>query len=405
MKASTRRTVALVWSRLHHHPKEAAGLVHFRAMATSTSATTPGKLPFSTAVRENSYEDEDDHCDSPQSLLFTSRIRTTYQHRTQSTAAAAKPPQCTCGYQDPKDVDHDAHDPLPPPSPEPIYSVHRRILPDILTGLSTPRGRQYLQESLASGMAESYWALTEQFVNQSDPAYCGVTTLLMILNAMNVDPNSRWKGGWRFYGDENVLLQRCCLNTERIRRVGITMEQFTILGTCHGMRITMKRPYVENDIGVQDDDEDTPKYTLEDFRRDIRQTMDSNINSENAMLVVSYSRAALQQTGDGHFSPIAAYHEESDHVLILDVARFKYSPYWVSVEDLYRSLEPLDEVTQRPRGWYVMRPPAKQKNYYEMTNEDRRPAHLVPQSHEEEACPVGKIKVEFCPAKNKNSSK
>lgn len=30
---------------------------------------------------------------------------------------------------------------------------------------------------------------------------------------------------------------------------------------------------------------------------------------------------------DGHFSPVAAYHEERDMALILDVARFKYSPY------------------------------------------------------------------------------
>ena len=33
-------------------------------------------------------------------------------------------------------------------------------------------------------------------------------TLLMILNSMNIDPNSRWKGGWRFYGDEDVLLEK-----------------------------------------------------------------------------------------------------------------------------------------------------------------------------------------------------
>jgi hypothetical protein len=30
-------------------------------------------------------------------------------------------------------------------------------------------------------------------------------------------------------------------------------------------------------------------------------------------------------TGDGHFSPIGAYHAENDLVLILDVARFKWA--------------------------------------------------------------------------------
>jgi len=31
----------------------------------------------------------------------------------------------------------------------------------------------------------------------------------------------------------------------------------------------------------------------------------------------------LTLAGDGHFSPIGAYHKEKDLVLILDVARFK----------------------------------------------------------------------------------
>lgn len=38
-------------------------------------------------------------------------------------------------------------------------------------------------------------------------------------------------------------------------------------------------------------------------------------------LVVSYSRRTFLQTGDGHFSPIGAYHRERDLVLILDVVR------------------------------------------------------------------------------------
>ena len=38
-------------------------------------------------------------------------------------------------------------------------------------------------------------------------------------------------------------------------------------------------------------------------------------------MIVSYSRKALGQTGDGHYSPIGGYHAATDQVLILDVAR------------------------------------------------------------------------------------
>jgi glutathione gamma-glutamylcysteinyltransferase len=44
--------------------------------------------------------------------------------------------------------------------------------------------------------------------------------------------------------------------------------------------------------------------------------------STDKHMVVSYSRKTLQQTGDGHFSPIGAYNPETQHALVLDVARF-----------------------------------------------------------------------------------
>lgn len=39
------------------------------------------------------------------------------------------------------------------------------------------------------------------------------------------------------------------------------------------------------------------------------------------VLIASYTRRTLNQTGSGHFSPIAAYDQESDSVLIMDTVR------------------------------------------------------------------------------------
>jgi glutathione gamma-glutamylcysteinyltransferase len=231
----------------------------------------------------------------------------------------------------------------------------------------------------------------------------------MVLNAMCVDPQVRWRGGWRYYGSEDVLLDRCCLSAERIRRNGVTLEEFRLLGRCHGLSIELKRPVRtfteddENDLGVPG------RATLEEFRKDIRRILTQHSgndegasgnhnHSKNSILVVSFSRASLGQTGDGHFSPLAAYHEASDSVLVLDVARFKYTPYWVGVEDLYHALEPIDPVTNKPRGWFLLHPPQNHKHASEVTMEDRRPADLVPQVGDGDSCPVGKVKVEFCKA-------
>jgi glutathione gamma-glutamylcysteinyltransferase len=74
------------------------------------------------------------------------------------------------------------------------------------------------------------------------------------------------------------------------------------------------------------------------------------------VLVVSYDRSAMGQTGSGHFSPVGGYHRARDLALVLDVARFKYPPHWVSAERLWQAMQPIDPATGRARGWMVLRP-------------------------------------------------
>jgi glutathione gamma-glutamylcysteinyltransferase len=311
-------------------------------------------------------------------------------------------PRFPCG--SPKHEDEFNH--LPPPLPEPKYSVHKRILPASLTALSSPKGREYLLHSLTQNSAESYWALMEQFVNQSDPAFCGITTLMMVMNTMCIDPNVRWKSGWRFFGSEEVLLDRCCLSMERISRVGVTLEEFRMLAKCHGLSVELKRPFPSDEHEKQrpftgkhhHHHRPTEFKSLECFREDVKRVLTTP--ESKSILVVSFSRAALEQTGDGHFSPIAAYHEPSDQVLVLDVARFKYAPYWVPVQEMYRAMQPKDSATKRSRGWFVLNPP-KHHSCYHHTKEMRRPAELVPVVGEPDVCPLGKVKVEYCQANPK----
>jgi glutathione gamma-glutamylcysteinyltransferase len=241
-----------------------------------------------------------------------------------------------------------------------------------------------LLEALTQNSAAAYIPLTEHFCNQSDPAFCGITTLLMVLNAFAVDPMVRWKGGWRYFGDETVLLSQCCLSAEYIRRVGVTMEQLQQLAVCHGLRVQMERPHNNEN----------------EFRTHVREYLQQTENP-SGMVVVSYARSALGQTGEGHFSPLAAYHEASDQVLLLDVARFKYPPYWVPVAELYQAMTFIDPVTAQPRGWYVLRPPLISHSYkgVPIVSEERRPASWVPVAGQSVSlCPLHPVKIDFCQA-------
>ncbi|KAJ3013561.1 hypothetical protein HKX48_005671 [Thoreauomyces humboldtii] len=219
--------------------------------------------------------------------------------------------------------------PTPPhPSNQTFY---RRELPPNLHSFTSPAGRTLFKESVAAGTAEIYFSLSGNFTMQSEPAYCGLGSLAMVLNALAVDPGRRWKGVWRWYSDEML---ECCAPREQIRKKGMTFTELACLARCNGLRVTAKR---------------ADQVSRDQFKKDLARVS----ASEDTHMVVSFSRKTLGQTGDGHFSPIGAYHAEKNQVLVLDTARFKYPSYFVDADVLYDSMHPVDAETGLPRGYFL----------------------------------------------------
>lgn len=218
---------------------------------------------------------------------------------------------------------------------------YRRPLPTELISFASETGRQIFREALAEGNMEGYFAIAEQYHTQAEPAFCGLGSLVVTLNAMAIDPGRLWQGPWRWF-DETML--DCCVPFERIRERGITMHEFSCLARCNGATAELHSATTEPDPLALD-------AALQAFRTQVAHSMS---HADSGIVVVSYSRQALGQTGDGHFSPIGGYNAQRDQMLIMDVARFKYSPHWVNTVDLFRAMTAIDATTQRPRGWIVL---------------------------------------------------
>jgi len=185
---------------------------------------------------------------------------------------------------------------------------------------------------------ECFFALSENFRTQDEPAYCGLSTLVMVLNAMRVDPGRAWKGPWRFF-HESML--DCCEPLEVIREKGISLSKFACLARCNGADSSVT--YAEGS-------------TVEEFREVVLgATSAANVQREG-VLVCTYDRKELKQTGRGHFSPIGGYDPASDMVLVMDVARFKYPPHWVPLPTIFNAMLGHDDATGRSRGWVLMKP-------------------------------------------------
>ena len=132
----------------------------------------------------------------------------------------------------------------------------------------------------------SFFSLVQQFRTQEEPAYCGLSTLVMVLNTLCVDPKQTWKGVWRWYHEDML---NCCAKIDLIKEAGINIFEFKCLAICNGLNAEV---FVNS----------FAKDSLPAFRRVVKEC--SEFSSKQRVLVVSYSRQALGQTGDGHFSPI-----------------------------------------------------------------------------------------------------
>ena len=224
-------------------------------------------------------------------------------------------------------------------------TFHKRPLPESLISLSSLSGKQLFREALAEGGMESYFLLSEQFITQSETSYCALTSLAMVLNALNFDPKKVWKGAWRWVSEETLQCetQICGHSLEKVRELGMNFHEFESLARCHGIRI--------NAVKAEDHQHDCT-LGINQFRT-LVQSISSSEMAES-FIIANFSRKALDQTGDGHFSPIGGYHKNKDLVLILDVARFKYPPFWVPLERLWHSMAVEDKTTNSSRGYFTV---------------------------------------------------
>ena len=62
----------------------------------------------------------------------------------------------------------------------------------------------------------------------------------------------------------------------------------------------------------------------------------------------------MGQEKGGHISPLAAYDIESDRFLILDVARYKYPPVWVTTADLFAAMKTTDSDNENKTRGFVL---------------------------------------------------
>ncbi|KER29353.1 hypothetical protein T265_13386, partial [Opisthorchis viverrini] len=210
---------------------------------------------------------------------------------------------------------------------------YRQPLPRTCVAFASDQGKRIFREALSAGHMEAYFPLAEQLCTQAEPAYCGLATLVMVLNAFEMDPGRIWKGPWRWY-HESML--DCCIPSDVLSQ-GITLDKFVEIARCHGLEVDLHR--------VRSSDQ------LSAFR-EVVSTMTSS--EHKGYLVTCFARGSLGQTGTGHFAAVGGYHPQRELVFLFDTARFKYPSHWAPIARLWEGMAQLDSVTKQPRGYMII---------------------------------------------------
>jgi len=211
---------------------------------------------------------------------------------------------------------------------------YKKPLPDCNIGYSSVQGRKIFKRAFKTKYMNMHLPLMEQFRTQNEPMLCAFGSLTTVLNTLQVDPGRVWQIMWRWY-DEYMI--KGCVKVEEQRRDGSGVDFDQLCCTARMNHLDVDAVRVSEGSSIKH------------FRKAVKEVC----QSADSVMICSYFRETLGQTGTGHFVPIGGYDKKEDLVLVLDVARFKLPPHWVPLELMWEAMKPIDDVTGLPRGYFV----------------------------------------------------
>ena len=209
-------------------------------------------------------------------------------------------------------------------------------LPSNLFDLRSDQGEKLLKES---DDLEAFIPLIANFVSQKNQAFCGVASIVMVLNALQLPaPPVPDYDPYHTFTQENFLDEKTdiILPREVLAKQGMTLDQIGALVATQPIKVEV--------LHAADTSLDAFRHAARDY-----------LSKEGKFVIVNYLRKAIGQEKGGHISPLGAYDVETDRFLILDVSRYKYPPVWVTASDLFGAMSTTDSDNQnRTRGFVLV---------------------------------------------------
>lgn len=176
----------------------------------------------------------------------------------------------------------------------------------------------------------AYWPLS-QFYEMQQKNHCGVASAVMVLNALQIPRPQIWAGSTcAVFTQDNFFSSGVLelITKKDVEEKGMSLATLALaLGTWD---VDVKTVYAD-------------ALTEDSFR----ELLKNYLTETDRFVIANFHSYVVYHEGGGHFSPIAAYDQETDSVLILDVFRCRASGTWVKLSQLLVAMHPLNNSTVR----------------------------------------------------------
>lgn len=189
---------------------------------------------------------------------------------------------------------------------------------------------------------DDFWSLDRYFVTQKNLSFCGIASLAMVFNAINIiPPVSKTYYPYRFFTQDDLVkgLHDPKLSYQKISKNGLTLEELVdIAKRYHAVHVEYHHAEGDKGCFIQ-----------------FKSKAIHAIQSGKEFIIVNFNRKLIGEIGSGHFSPLGAYDSESKRFLLLDVSRYKYPPAWVNEKKLWASMLSIDTNSHKTRGYLILK--------------------------------------------------
>lgn len=183
--------------------------------------------------------------------------------------------------------------------------------------------------------APDYWSFSPYYISQQDGSACGIASMTMLVNAA--------RSSQKLKASDALVTQKSLLSQVKINySMGLTLDQ---LG--EAVRKVLAAYTLKAKVEVIHAEGTAAQ------KQKILGLLKENEKSAKNFILANFDQSVFtgDPEGGGHISPIAAFDSGANRVLVMDVDREYYEPYWVSFDTFIQGIYTRDQSAKMNRGF------------------------------------------------------